>query len=338
MARHRFNVPVNAVYERVAEMEQTIKNRMHQSNRKTFFNGRVTVRRTVQAAVLLLAGIVVLNGYTAIGGHPGMGKEKQKTGILLVTFGTSNAEAREAFRTIERQAEKRFENVEIRWAYTSHMIRNILEREGTHVNSPVSALAKMHDDGFTHVAVQSLHVIAGEEYNQLKDTVQAFRRGPFGFEKLPLGKPLLASYEDVKEVCEAMLENVPEKRNEDEAVILMGHGTHHQAGLSYLAVASVLNHMDNKAFLGTVEGHPTLDGVIKHCEAAGVKNAWLMPFMSVAGDHARNDMAGESDDSWKSVLEKNGIECNTVLTGMGEYDNVVKVWLHHLAEALEEVD
>lgn len=262
-----------------------------------------------------------------------MKKDAAKTGILLVTFGTSNATARQAFDNIEKLAEDRFENTEIRWAYTSSIIRNILSKRGKEVDSPVTALAKMRDDGFTDVAVQSLHVIAGAEYNDLKNTVQTFRGQPFGFERITLGKPLLASYEDVQEVCKAMLAQVPEERQEDDAVIFMGHGSHHPAGLSYVAVASVLNHLDHRAYLGSVAGHPTLQSVLQNCKAADVKKAWLMPFMSVAGDHARNDMAGESEDSWQSVLEKNGIECKSVLTGMGEYDNVVHVWLDHLENA-----
>ncbi len=58
-----------------------------------------------------------------------------------------------------------------------------------------------------------------------------------------------------------------------------------------------------------------------------------MPFMSVAGDHARNDMAGDEPDSWKSILTKAGITCVPVLKGSAEYDNILAIWIDHLKKA-----
>ena len=63
-----------------------------------------------------------------------------------------------------------------------------------------------------------------------------------------------------------------------------------------------------------------------------------MPFMSVAGDHAVNDMAGEEEDSWKSVLTDAGISCTPVLKGTAEYDDIVKIWVDHLEEAVSGLD
>jgi len=59
-----------------------------------------------------------------------------------------------------------------------------------------------------------------------------------------------------------------------------------------------------------------------------------MPFMSVAGDHAKNDMAGDEDDSWKSILTKAGFECVPVLKGTAEFDNFVQIWVDHLSGPL----
>ncbi len=59
-----------------------------------------------------------------------------------------------------------------------------------------------------------------------------------------------------------------------------------------------------------------------------------MPFMSVAGDHARNDMAGDEDDSWKIILKKAGIKCVPVLKGTAEYDEIVDIWVAHLKTVL----
>ena len=50
-----------------------------------------------------------------------------------------------------------------------------------------------------------------------------------------------------------------------------------------------------------------------------IEKAYLMPFMSIAGDHAKNDMAGDEDDSWKSIITKAGIQCIPILKGTAEY-------------------
>ena len=61
-----------------------------------------------------------------------------------------------------------------------------------------------------------------------------------------------------------------------------------------------------------------------------------MPFMAVAGDHARNDMSGEKEGSWKSVLTKNGFTCEVILKGTGEYPEIVDIWIDHLRSALTQ--
>ena len=55
-----------------------------------------------------------------------------------------------------------------------------------------------------------------------------------------------------------------------------------------------------------------------------------MPFMSVAGNHARNDMTGDDEDSWESILTKAGIKCFPVLKGTAEYDEFVDIWIDRL--------
>ncbi len=59
-----------------------------------------------------------------------------------------------------------------------------------------------------------------------------------------------------------------------------------------------------------------------------------MPFISVAGEHAKNDMAGDEDDSSKSILTTAGIECVPILKGSAEYDPFVEIWVDHLGGPL----
>jgi sirohydrochlorin cobaltochelatase len=82
--------------------------------------------------------------------------------------------------------------------------------------------------------------------------------------------------------------------------------------------------------VGTVEGWPEIEDVKADLKSREIKKAYIMPFMSVAGDHARNDMAGPEEDSWKSVLEREEIECVPVLKGTAEFQEFVDIWVDHL--------
>jgi sirohydrochlorin cobaltochelatase len=95
---------------------------------------------------------------------------------------------------------------------------------------------------------------------------------------------------------------------------------------------------DPNIFVGTVEGYPDVDLIKELVLKKKIKKAYLMPFMSVAGDHAKNDMAGAEDDSWMSILTKAGIACVPVLKGTAEYDAFVDIWVDHIKGPLSHFD
>jgi sirohydrochlorin cobaltochelatase len=181
--------------------------------------------------------------------------------------------------------------------------------------------------------VQSLHTIGGAEFHDLMSIVNGFESMSGGFQKIFLGYPLLASSQDLEAARDAMLDNIPEERAADEAVLFMGHGTHHPSNAFYQAMAYLFQQKDPNVYVGTVEGGPLLDDILDQLKAKGTDKAYLMPFMSVAGDHVRNDMAGKGEDSWKSILTAEGIETESVLKGTAEYDNIVDIWVDHLQGA-----
>ncbi|BBO69322.1 sirohydrochlorin cobaltochelatase CbiKP [Desulfosarcina alkanivorans] len=254
----------------------------------------------------------------------------RKTGILLVAFGSSEASAQVSFENIDRKVKAAYPDTPVRWAYTSDIIRNKLAGQGKVLDSPEVALAKMLDEKFTHVAVQSLHTIGGAEYHDLRKTVGAFKIMG-GFQKIILGYPLIATQEDMARAVDAIIGTIPPERKPGEAVVLMGHGTHHPSNAFYAALMFQLQLKDPNIFVGTVEGYPDV-GLIKDLVLRKkIRKAYLMPFMSVAGDHAKNDMAGDEADSWKSILTRAGITCVPVLKGTAEYDAFVDIWVDHVA-------
>lgn len=289
----------------------------------------------VKWPVILIVSIWILAAATcfASAGHGHSHKKEKKVGILLVAFGSSEASAQVSFEKIDRKVKARYPGIPVHWAYTSHIIRHKLAKQGRQLDSPEAALAKMLDREFTHVAVQSLHTIGGAEYHDLRKTIGAYKLMG-GFEKIILGYPLMATQDDMERTVDAIFRIIPQQRKKDEAVVFMGHGTHHPSNAFYAALMFQLQLKDPNIFVGTVEGYPEVGLIRDLLKRNKIKKAYLMPLMSVAGDHAKNDMAGDESDSWKSVLTKAGITCVPVLKGTAEFDAFINIWVDHIAGPL----
>lgn len=263
-------------------------------------------------------------------------KRLVRKAILLVAFGTSDPEAAKAFDLVEKRARERFPDLELRWAYTSRMIRSKLAKEGKVLDSPEIALAKLMDQGCTHVAVLSLHTIPGEEFHELYQNSLLFGQMSGGFQRILVARPLLSSAKDMLDVGEALLKSIP-NRKASEAVIFMGHGTkHHPSDAIYLAMNHVFQELDANAHVAAVEGRSSLENVIPKLKKRNVKKVFLFPLMAVAGDHAKNDMAGDDPDSWKSILTSRGFKVEPILSGTAEIPEIVDVWLDHLKAAVSQ--
>lgn len=277
---------------------------------------------------------------------------KENPAILLVVFGTSYPEAQAAYENVERIYKEQFPDAEIRIAFTSDYIRRkLLERDNISIDNPLTGLASLNDEGYVNVVVQSLHVISGEEFHDLANIVGSVKgiQGKFGFQNLVLGAPLLMTMEDYRNVSAALAsqfdqnttgtERTPHSSPRDAeqmAVVFMGHGTEHPANSAYSQMAGILGSDHENVLLGTVEGYPGYDEVLAGLKESGVKNARLMPFMVVAGDHALNDLTGNESESWKSMLENEGFEIDYNLKGMGENDGIVEIFVEHTKEAFAQ--
>ena len=259
----------------------------------------------------------------------------EKKGILLVAFGTTVPEAQISFENIERSVKKTFPGIPVRWGYTSRTIIRKMGEKGIQLATPEEALSSMMRENFTHVAVQSLHVMPGAEFHGLVKNVQRFAGMSKGLKKVIVGYPLMTTSEDVQRVAETLLKIIPPERRKTDAVVFMGHGTHHPANVYYAALNYHVQKLDPNVFVGTVEGWPEIDDITSDLKNNRIEKAYLMPFMTVAGDHARNDMAGPSADSWKSMLEKEGVNCLVVLKGTAEFQEFVDIWVDHLRAAFE---
>lgn len=137
----------------------------------------------------------------------------------------------------------------------------------------------------------------------------------------------------------AMAVDAEQAAKAGSVLVYMGHGNDFfPSGGSYLQFADTMNrlHPGVKTYIGTVEGFPGLEYVVEQLKQDKVRKVLLKPFLTVAGDHAQNDMAGPEAESWKSILTKEGFAVTPVLQGLGEVDSFADVFVHHLSELAKE--
>ena len=258
-----------------------------------------------------------------------------KKAILLVSFGTSHADTRKkTLDVIQEETAVRFPDFAVYHAWTSGMIiRKLAVRDGIVIPTVKDAMEQMIRDGVEELVVQPTHMINGIENDRMMDTVKEYQGS---FRKVVFGKPALTTTKDNERMIRAVMSEFD--LADDQALVWMGHGTQHYANHVYAALDYMLKDLGYKhVVMGTVEAYPSMEELIRHVQEMQVRRVILAPFMMVAGDHAKNDMSGEDDDSWKSQFEKAGFRVECLLKGLGEYPKVREIITAHTQEAVEEL-
>lgn len=268
---------------------------------------------------------------------------ENKDAIVVMSFGTTYTESRKA--TIEKTVadiQAAHPDTKVVMAFTSHIIVDrIQEKEGIKIPTPEEALADLKQEGYTRVALTSLDLIPGMEYAYDSAIFDGYKDQ---FKKMTLGTSVMYwtgqenQRDDVTEFLQAIRTEFP-KTGKKDAILLMQHGTPHPANAYYSVVQARLTEMGmDNVLLYTVEGWPSLETIIPKLKEKGIKNVTLIPIMMVAGDHANNDMAGAEPDSHKSILEKEGFKVSTYIHGVGENENVRKLFVDRANEAWDALE
>jgi sirohydrochlorin cobaltochelatase len=260
-----------------------------------------------------------------------------KQAIVLAAFGSRHKNATASLEHITARVRRAYPDVPVSVAYTSKTIRGHMAKAGETVESAPQVLARLRDDGVTHVAVQSLHLIPGTEFHTLLQLANTLMLKPDGFSRVEVGFPLVAGEAGVDRVVDAILSEALDGRGENDAVLFMGHGTKHDGNVYYDCLHEAFQKRDATVHMGAMEAEPGIDSIIERFTRADVKKAYLLPFLFGAGWHAARDMVGDGENSWKSRLEAAGIACEAVLKGAGEYDSLVDIWLTHLDDAMRRL-
>lgn len=279
--------------------------------------------------------------------------------ILVVSFGTSFNDSRVAdIGSVEKAIQKANPDWSVRRAFTAQIIINHIQaRDNEKIDNMKQALDRAVSCGVKNLVIQPTHLMYGAEYDELLSTVNEYKDN---FETLAVAEPLLGKVgnnasvinEDKKAVAVAVtaeavkaagFSSLEEAEEKSYAFVLMGHGTSHSAKISYSQMAAQMEKLGYKnVFIGTVEGEPeetACENIIESVKNAGYKNIVLRPLMVVAGDHANNDMAGDDEDSWKSMFTSSGnfekIDCQ--IAGLGRIASIQKMYVDHTADAISSL-
>ena len=252
-----------------------------------------------------------------------------KKAILAVSFGTTHDDTRKVtIDAIEDDMRAAFPEYPLYRAWTSKMIiKKLKNRDHVSICTVKEAMEQMKQDGITDVLIQPTHVINGIENDLMKEDALSFRDE---FHSISFGEPLLTSEQDSLDVIRAVTEEFSDLQK-DEVLVLMGHGTTHYANAIYAALDYTFKDLGYKNFfLGTVEAYPSMETLMKMVKEYDPKKVILAPFMIVAGDHAKNDMAGDDPESWYNQFKSAGFETEAVVKGLGEYPGIRKILVEHL--------
>ncbi|MFW5854667.1 MAG: sirohydrochlorin cobaltochelatase [Thermodesulfobacteriota bacterium] len=251
--------------------------------------------------------------------------------IVLSAFGTTTR-ALDTYAFMDRLIRRRFPDHDIRWAYSSRMVRDWIKmRRGIDLKHPHEVLNDLIAEGRDWAVVQSVHLMCGHEFNRLVAEVQGCAV------RTSVGLPVLAAPSDYERLGQVMKDGFQQK--EDEALVLVGHGTDHPSWSSYMAMNQMFAETigPGAVHVGMIEGeYLSPEAVLDKVRAGRFHRVCLAPMMLVAGVHFQEDIDGTSD-SWRAVFEAAGIEVRVENRGLGMLPAVSDLLADHIREAMDVI-
>ncbi len=315
---------------------------------------------------ILLATLLVVSNGMASGKCESASGDEDKTAIVIASFGTTVPSAVVAIGNIINKTKEAYPNTEIRVAFTSNIIRSVWKKRQEepikwyNMGIPaeillskniISTIGDLSDDGYRNIIVQPTHMFYMEQSQDLKSyvdglaSIQTTKDKWKPFNKLVLGRPALGMpgdrydyHKDVAKVVETLAADAALAQEAGAMLVYMGHGNEHWSTGIYAETQKKMREVypEIKTYIGVVEGMPGLADLLPAMAHADTKKVLLKPFMIVAGDHATNDMAGTEEDSWKSILTKEGYEVQTVMQGLGSNDAFAAIFVDHIQDTANE--
>ncbi|MDR1202371.1 MAG: sirohydrochlorin cobaltochelatase [Tannerellaceae bacterium] len=309
--------------------------------------------------------------------------KKNNTALLLCSFGSTYQQPQATYDQIIADYKAAYPNTDIYMSFTSRtIVSRVYAQLGIAYAQPDLWLTAIGKAGYENVYVQSLHIIPGEEYLSLMNTdVKKNFMIPYPDVVVAKSACLLETEEDVDAVAQILYSYYKVRLDKGEVVALMGHGNpeteYTHANQRYAQLETALQELsgDKNIFIGTVDWGDKMfshvrDEIIDFAERNGKEYSQvtvnLAPLMSIAGDHAQNDLLGgledgqtmagvdpgeddwEAEYSWTLKLGKLGFtisedgsntdENNFNVVGLADHKAIRTLWLNHMKEAIKNAE
>ena len=326
-------------------------------------------------------------------------QKKSDKAILLVAFGSTWQQAYDAFDNTVKEYKAKFPDYDVYLSFSSAICinraaagENTAKRKFYEPKYWLEAFGRVK---YSEIIVQSMQVIPGEEFSRVVNAMKDFgnnvngdlddkymakfafdENGNPGENTLKLGMPLMYTEDDATTLAKALDTNFSSYAQRG-AMLFMGHGNPdeydtYKANVRYDQLEDALHNLDGdytkNYFVGTVDMKNNFKvQVLDDMKAAGIMSGsvFCAPLMSIAGDHAHNDMAGNDDawnektksfeinedgevegTSWKKYFFHSGYDIDEIdytdgeaglVHGLLEYDNIRSIYIQHTEDA-EVVD
>ena len=246
--------------------------------------------------------------------------DNEKTGILLVHYGTSNDKSRaQTIDKLNSRVAETFPDCAVVEAYSAPSVIKMLAKRGIKKLYISQALDSLKALGCNKLVVQSTMLLDGVMTEMLRTEVGKVKND---FRAVSVVRPLLYSVDDCRTMIEMLTKSLLADKSvatKKSQVVLVGHGSDSSANAMYSQIDYLLKAEGKSSWhVGTIEGFPKIENVEQQLKNSKNKNVILVPLLYIAGNHQKEDI----DGVWKTQLQTKGYHVDVFGKGIGEMTEI----------------
>ena len=262
--------------------------------------------------------------------------DNEKTGILLVHYGTSNDKSRaQTIDKLNSRVAETFPDCAVVEAYSAPSVIKTLAKRGIKKLYISQALDSLKALGCNKLVVQSTMLLDGVMTEMLRTEVGKVKND---FRAVSVVRPLLYSVDDCRTMIEMLTKSLLADKSvatKKSQVVLVGHGSDSPANAMYSQIDYLLKAEGKSSWhVGTIEGFPKIENVEQQLRNSKNKNVILVPLLYIAGNHQKDDI----DGVWKTQLQTKGYHVDVLGKGLGEMAEIQDMIIAKIAAQIKTVN
>lgn len=262
--------------------------------------------------------------------------DNEKTGILLVHYGTSNDKSRaQTIDKLNSRVAETFPDCAVVEAYSAPSVIKTLAKRGIKKLYISQALDSLKALGCNKLVVQSTMLLDGVMTEMLRTEVGKVKND---FRAVSVVRPLLYSVDDCRTMIEMLTKGLLADKSvatKKSQVVLVGHGSDSPANAMYSQIDYLLKAEGKSSWhVGTIEGFPKIENVEQQLKNSKNKNVILVPLLYIAGNHQKEDI----DGVWKTQLQTKGYHVDVFGKGIGEMTEIQNMIIDKIDAQIKTVN